>query len=112
MIPRIFGPWARTESVAALVLKHNYAAANLSHVMCRTLVSVDWRGFLYDCAFNQQLGLGLPGARRLHLRDLLAEDLEGCRINVADHCYGCTAGQGSSCSGALRHDADSSRRSH
>jgi hypothetical protein len=84
---------------------HNYAAANLSQVMYRTLVSVDWCGFLYDCDFNQQLGLGLPGARCRHLRDLLADDLERRRINVADHCYGCTAGRGSSCSGALSHGA-------
>lgn len=85
--------------------KENYAAGNLDHVMCRSLVSVDWRGFLYDCDFNQQLGLGAPAARRLHLRDLLHEDLEGRPIQVADHCYGCTAGQGSSCSGALSNHA-------
>jgi len=83
------------------LLKDNYAAGNLDHVMCRTLVSVDWRGFLYDCDFNQQLGLAITAGRRLHLRDLLHEDLDGHPIQVADHCYGCTAGQGSSCSGAL-----------
>ncbi len=83
------------------LLKDNYAAGNLDGVMCRTLVSVDWRGYLYDCDFNQQLDLPVPGGRRLHLRDLLNDDMAGLPIEVADHCYGCTAGQGSSCGGAL-----------
>lgn len=88
------------------LLKENFASANLAGVMCRSLVSVDWQGFLYDCDFNQQLGLALPGTRigqgRPHLRDLLTDDPVGRAIRVADHCYGCTAGQGSSCGGALR----------
>ncbi len=77
--------------------------ANLDGVMCRTLVSVDWRGFLYDCDFNQMLGIPLvvAGKPRRHLSDLLREGLDGAPISVADHCYGCTAGQGSSCGGAL-----------
>ena len=84
------------------LLKENYSAANLDNVMCRNLVSVDWQGYLYDCDFNQQLGLALPGAKgRPHLRDLLQTGLRGNPIRVADHCYGCTAGQGSSCGGAL-----------
>ncbi|MEX1993514.1 MAG: arsenosugar biosynthesis radical SAM (seleno)protein ArsS [Steroidobacteraceae bacterium] len=83
------------------LLRENYSAGNLNGVMCRTLVSVDWRGRLYDCDFNQQLDLGLPGSRRLHLQDLLTFGLEGNPISTADHCYGCTAGQGSSCGGAL-----------
>jgi len=83
------------------LLKENYAAANLGNVMCRSLVSVDWQGFLYDCDFNQQLGLPIPGEGRPQLRDLLQQDLPGRPIRVADHCYGCTAGQGSSCGGAL-----------
>lgn len=85
------------------LLKDNYAESNLDHVMCRSLISVDWRGFLYDCDFNQQLDLPLPGtgATRPHLRDLLTNDPSGQAIRVADHCFGCTAGQGSSCGGAL-----------
>ncbi|MDX5445316.1 MAG: arsenosugar biosynthesis radical SAM protein ArsS [Zoogloeaceae bacterium] len=83
------------------LLKENHSAANLDGVMCRDLVSVDWQGYLYDCDFNQQLGLALPGKGRPHLRDLLQADLDGHPIRVADHCYGCTAGQGSSCGGAL-----------
>jgi radical SAM/Cys-rich protein len=87
------------------LLQESFAAANLAGVMCRSLVSVDWQGFLYDCDFNQQLGLAMPGGRaseqRPHLRDLLRQDPAGRAIRVADHCYGCTAGQGSSCGGAL-----------
>lgn len=84
------------------LLKTNFIAANLDGVMCRTLISVDWQGFLYDCDFNQQLGLPLSGKGRLHLGDLLAKEFDGRPIAVADHCYGCTAGQGSSCGGALK----------
>lgn len=92
------------------LLKENFAAANLANVMCRSMVSVDWQGFLYDCDFNQQLGLALPAAgpslrvptERPHLRNLLREDPAGRPIRVAEHCYGCTAGQGSSCGGALK----------
>jgi len=83
------------------LLKENFSAANLDNVMCRNLVSMDWQGYLYDCDFNQQLELALPGKGRPHLRDLLQSDLLGNMIRVADHCYGCTAGQGSSCGGAL-----------
>lgn len=76
---------------------------NLDSVMCRDLVSVDWQGYLYDCDFNQMLGLPLRagGSGRLHLRDAVTTALQGNSIVVRDHCYGCTAGQGSSCGGAL-----------
>lgn len=83
------------------LLKGSFSATNLGNVMCRNLVSADWQGYLYDCDFNQQLGLALPGNGRPHLRDLLRSGLEGNIVRVADHCYGCTAGQGSSCGGAL-----------
>jgi len=83
------------------LLKDSHNPANLEQVMCRDLVSVDWRGYLYDCDFNQMLGLPLQGDGRTHLRDLLRSDLYDVPIRVADHCYGCTAGQGSSCGGAL-----------
>ncbi|MFN5161227.1 MAG: arsenosugar biosynthesis radical SAM (seleno)protein ArsS [Cyanobacteriota bacterium] len=81
------------------LLRSNHHPANLEAVMCRSLISVDWQGTLHDCDFNQQLGLGLPGSR--HLRDLLQWDPAGDPIRVAEHCYGCTAGSGSSCGGAL-----------
>lgn len=84
------------------LLKENFAAANLEQVMCRNLISVDWRGYLYDCDFNQQLGLRRTRQHGAHLSDLLQRDPHGDPIMVADHCYGCTAGQGSSCGGALK----------
>ena len=85
------------------LLRDSYRADNLDTVMCRSLLSVDWQGCLYDCDFNQMLGLRahLAGHARPHLRDLLQQDPAGAGIRVADHCYGCTAGQGSSCGGAL-----------
>jgi len=83
------------------LLKDNFATANLANVMCRNLVSADWQGYLYDCDFNQQLGLPLAGEGRSHLRDLIGEDIAAHGIRVSGHCYGCTAGQGSSCGGAL-----------
>lgn len=85
------------------LLRDSYRADNLETVMCRSLLSVDWQGWLYDCDFNQMLGLraALAGQPRPHLRDLLRHDPAGADIRVADHCYGCTAGQGSSCGGAL-----------
>ncbi|MDB5823983.1 MAG: radical SAM/Cys-rich domain family protein [Herminiimonas sp.] len=88
------------------LLRSAHQDANLPGVMCRSLVSVDWKGYLYDCDFNQMLGLPLKiggaGQRpRPHLRDLLDQSLEGNPIAVADHCWGCTAGAGSSCGGAL-----------
>ena len=84
------------------LLQHSFQADNLAGVMCRTTVSVDWQGWLSDCDFNQQLGLplGTSGVRR-HLRDLLSITLQDQPIRVAGHCFGCTAGQGSSCGGAL-----------
>jgi radical SAM/Cys-rich protein len=85
------------------LLKGVHCDANLDAVMCHSLLSVDWRGCLYDCDFNQMLDLPLAagGIPRAHLRDLPRLVLEGSPIVTADHCYGCTAGQGSSCGGAL-----------
>lgn len=83
------------------LLQNSFSSKNLSGVMCLSLISVDWKGFLYDCDFNQQLGLTLAGGARPHLMDLMQEDVMGKSIKVADHCFGCTAGQGSSCGGSL-----------
>jgi radical SAM/Cys-rich protein len=76
---------------------------NLEAVMCRTLLSVDWQGYVYDCDFNQMLDLPLSveSRKRMQLSELIGRDLSGNPIAVRDHCYGCTAGQGSSCGGAL-----------
>lgn len=90
------------------LLRENFSEPNHASVMCRNLVSVDWQGYLYDCDFNQQLGLPLPAegspriAAKPHLRNLLEQDPVGRPVRTADHCYGCTAGQGSSCGGALK----------
>jgi radical SAM/Cys-rich protein len=85
------------------LLKSAHRDENLDSVMCRTLLSVDWQGYVYDCDFNQMLGLPLrvDGFKRRRLADLIDVNVEGLPIEVADHCYGCTAGQGSSCGGAL-----------
>jgi radical SAM/Cys-rich protein len=88
------------------LLRDSYRPENLEPLMCRSLVSVDWQGYLYDCDFNQMLDLPLVlpeviGRDRPHLRDLLGANLDGNPIVTRDHCYACTAGQGSSCGGAL-----------
>ena len=84
------------------LLKGAYQAENLQTVMCRSLISVDWLGYVYDCDFNQMLDLPLTEAgKELHLRDVMNKNVHGRDIIIADHCYGCTAGQGSSCGGAL-----------
>jgi len=89
------------------LLRHAHLDGNLEHVMCRSLISVDWRGYVYDCDFNQMLDFPLQheGRERVHLSDLLETEIEGQAIRVAGHCYGCTAGQGSSCGGALTQTA-------
>lgn len=85
------------------LLREAHQDENLSAVMCRSLISIDWQGYVYDCDFNQMLDLPtrLEQKTRLHISELQADDLTGNPIMVADHCYGCTAGQGSGCGGAL-----------
>lgn len=86
------------------LLKNAYQPGNLETVMCRNQLSVDWQGHVHDCDFNQMLDLPLAwkGKPRPHLRELIGADLSDNPITVRDHCYGCTAGQGSSCGGALK----------
>jgi radical SAM/Cys-rich protein len=88
------------------LLRGAHQADNLEHLMCRSLISIDWRGYVYDCDFNQMLALPAEHRRAhstaaLHVRELGSEPLAGRDIVVGEHCYGCTAGQGSSCGGAL-----------
>jgi radical SAM/Cys-rich protein len=95
---------SKGEFNAYMALLHEaHRAENLEGVMCRSTLSVDWQGYLYDCDFNQMLGLPLrvAGRTRSHLSDVLGKALDGTPIVVRDHCFGCTAGQGSSCAGAL-----------
>lgn len=92
------------------LLKSAYSESNLDNVMCRSTLSVDWQGYLYDCDFNQMLELPITSTkpdviatdrRGMHISELLKTNLDGRFIVVAEHCFGCTAGQGSSCGGAL-----------
>jgi radical SAM/Cys-rich protein len=84
------------------LLKGAHRDENLNGVMCRSLISVDWQGHVHDCDFNQMLKLSLGNsAAPVHLKSLLDHEFDGRAIQVADHCYGCTAGQGSSCGGSL-----------
>lgn len=84
------------------LLRASFRAENLEQLMCLNTISIDWQGYVYDCDFNQMLGLPLGGSdNRTHIGDLLPQALNGAKIATAAHCYGCTAGQGSSCGGAL-----------
>ena len=85
------------------LLRNAHSDANLKTVMCRNLISIDWQGYVYDCDFNQMLNLPLQinSNKQQHISELTNVDLNGNQIVVAGHCYGCTAGQGSSCGGAL-----------
>ncbi len=86
------------------LLKDSMNLATLNGVMCRNQLSIDWQGYVYDCDFNQMLKLNLTHPSLgddLHIRDLGSVNLRELDIIVADHCFGCTAGQGSSCGGAI-----------
>ena len=90
----------RLESYMAR-LREAYNPETLPGLMCRSLISVGWDGVLYDCDFNQMLGMSLGNGTPLKLWDVAPADLLGREILLADHCFGCTAGAGSSCGGAL-----------
>jgi radical SAM/Cys-rich protein len=94
------------------LLRRSHRHDNLEKVMCRSLISVDWCGYLYDCDFNQMLELPVAWGDRLHLSDLLKIDVSGNLIRVAGHGFGCTAGQVSSCSRALQAHAASETPAH
>ena len=85
------------------LLRDNFNQDNLEQVMCRNTLSIDWQGYVYDCDFNQMLNLplGANPTSKTHLSQLNGQSLTGQPITVRQHCYGCTAGQGSSCGGAL-----------
>lgn len=91
----------RFESYMQKLIDH-FNPSTLAGVMCRTLVSVDWQGYLFDCDFNQMLDLPLRDShRRIHVRQATDTMIENLAITTGNHCFGCTAGCGSSCSGAL-----------
>ena len=82
------------------LLKNNFNRHALDHLMCKSLISIDYQGYVYDCDFNQMLKMNMNGNIKKHISAL--SNINGFnKINTADHCYGCTAGSGSSCGGAL-----------
>jgi len=86
------------------LLKDSMNLANMNGLMCKNQLSIDWLGYVYDCDFNQMLKLNLQHPqthKNLHIRDIIEQDMIDLDIIVADHCFGCTAGHGSSCGGAL-----------
>jgi radical SAM/Cys-rich protein len=85
------------------LLKDSFRAGNLDNLMCLNTLSIDWQGFVYDCDFNQMLAMpvGAVTKPKVHISELSLERLKDAPITTAAHCYGCTAGQGSSCGGAL-----------
>ena len=85
------------------LLENSFNAATIEQVMCRNLISVGWDGRVFDCDFNQMLDLPIidDAGKPLHIASLTLERLRKAAITVGDHCYGCTAGSGSSCGGAL-----------
>lgn len=92
----------RFEDYLAL-LRSSFNAENFDDRMCRNTISVDWQGYVYDCDFNQMLSMPLAATAkpRPHIAELTLDGLNGAVIATATHCYGCAAGQGSSCGGAL-----------
>ena len=88
------------------LLRDNFRSENLDNLMCRNTISIDWQGYVYDCDFNQMLAMPLAATSkaRPHISELSLADLTDAPIATAAHCYGCTAGQGSSCGGALEND--------
>jgi radical SAM/Cys-rich protein len=86
------------------LLKDSFSAANMQGLMCINQLSIDWQGYIYDCDFNQMLNMNIrnpDNLEKLHISDLAKTSMQDIPIRIADHCYGCTAGQGSSCGGAL-----------
>lgn len=83
------------------LLVENFNGDTLDNLMCRHQINLDWHGRVYDCDFNQMLNIPLAGANKQYLWDLQADTVKGQAIAVGKHCFGCTAGAGSSCGGAL-----------
>ena len=82
------------------LLKKSFSSEALKHVMCKSMISIDYLGYVYDCDFNQMLGINLSNSEKKHISIINKLEFKK-RINIANHCYGCTAGAGSSCGGSL-----------
>lgn len=91
-------------------LVNAFNPATVSGLMCRSILSVDWQGFLYDCDFNQMLNLPVAIPARKHISDFVYEELDNRTIVTGQHCYGCTAGAGSGCGGAIQNTAPANLR--
>ena len=104
-----FAAWLRHggqyEDYLALLVS-NFNPATVEGLMCRDTINVGWDGAVYDCDFNQMTGLPMARGGRIHLWDIEPAGLEGAPIATAVHCFGCTAGCGSSCCGAIESPAD------
>jgi radical SAM/Cys-rich protein len=86
------------------LLKDAFSVANMKGLMCINQLSIDWQGYVYDCDFNQMLNMNIRNPdnfQKLHISEVLQARLQDIPVSIADHCYGCTAGQGSSCGGAI-----------
>jgi radical SAM/Cys-rich protein len=83
------------------LLIDNFNPSTIKGLMCRNTISVGWRGEVYDCDFNQQLGMQWNNGTRIFLWDVDPEEIENREILTGNHCFGCTAGAGSSCGGAI-----------
>ena len=83
------------------LLVENFNADTVDQLMCKHLINLDWEGRVFDCDFNQMLDIPLSGAKQRYLWDINIDEVEGQAIATNRHCFGCTAGSGSSCSGML-----------
>jgi radical SAM/Cys-rich protein len=95
------GRQGKTEEYMTLLV-NSFNPATVESLMCRTTLSVGWMGEVYDCDFNQMLGMQMQNGKPLYLWDVTPELLEGWAVRTGEHCLACTAGCGSSCGGALR----------
>ncbi len=83
------------------LLANNFNPGTVDHLMCRSTLNIGWRGEVFDCDFNQMLGLQLGDDRELFLWDVSPQNLARQPIRTGNHCLACTAGAGSSCGGSL-----------
>ena len=105
-----FASWLKNNGELASyneLLVNAFNPETVGGLMCRDTLSVDWEGGVYDCDFNQMLGLRMGGREYRRLWEIEVSQVAGAAIQVADHCYGCTAGSGSSCGGAIEGEKDS-----
>ena len=89
------------DRVYMTLLYDNFNPTTIDNLMCRFQLNIAWDGTIYDCDFNQALSLPVVDGYKKNINDFSPEDLVPREINTADHCYGCTAGAGSSCGGSL-----------